>query len=55
MPRARELTPRQRQTLAWIKEFIRENGMPPTVREIGGAFGIKSSSVFDLLRALERR
>jgi len=29
--------------------------MPPTVREIGGAFGIKSSSVFDLLQALERK
>jgi repressor LexA len=41
--------------LVWIKEFIRENGMPPTVREIGGAFGIKSSSAFDLLKALERK
>jgi repressor LexA len=29
--------------------------MPPTVREIGNAFGIKSSSVFDLLSALERK
>lgn len=55
MPRTNELTPRQRETLAWIKSFIRENRMPPTVREIGGAFGIKSSSVFDLLKALERK
>jgi len=40
----KELTPRQRETLEWIRSFIREHGMPPTVREIGAAFGIKSSS-----------
>lgn len=50
-----ELSPRQRETLDWIKGFIQEKGMPPTVREIGEAFGIKSSSVFDLLAALERK
>ncbi|MBE0568409.1 MAG: transcriptional repressor LexA [Deltaproteobacteria bacterium] len=50
-----EPTPRQQQVLEWVKEFIQENGMPPTVREIGAAFGIKSSSVFDLLTALERK
>ncbi|MFH1865737.1 MAG: transcriptional repressor LexA, partial [Candidatus Eisenbacteria bacterium] len=49
------LTPRQRETLEWVKGFIRKNGMPPTVREIGGAFGIKSSTVFELLKALERK
>jgi len=53
MAHAVELTPRQRETLDWIKGFIQEEGMPPTVREIGAAFGIKSSSVFDLLTALE--
>ena len=55
MPRTKALTPRQRETLEWIKQFIGENGMPPTVREIGDAFGIKSSSTFDLLKALERK
>lgn len=55
MPRKQRLTPRQRETLTWIKDFIRRHGMPPTVREIGGAFRIKSSSVFDLLKALERK
>ena len=40
-----ELTPRQRQVFEWVKTFIREHAMPPTVREIGDAFGIKSSSV----------
>ena len=55
MRRTTDLTPRQRETLDWVKNFIREHGMPPTVREIGAAFGIKSSSVFDLLSALERK
>lgn len=55
MARSKALTPRQQETLDWVKEFIREHGMPPTVREIGAAFGIKSSSVFDLLAALERK
>lgn len=50
-----ELTPRQRQVFEWVKAFIREHTMPPTVREIGDALGIKSSSVFDLLKTLERK
>lgn len=49
------LTPRQQEILAWVKGFIRDHGMPPTVREIGAAFGIKSSSAFELLQALERK
>lgn len=48
-------TPRQREILDWVKVFIRDHGMPPTVREIGNAFDIKSSSVFDLLKALEQK
>lgn len=54
-PAAAELTDRQRETLDWVKGYIREHGMPPTVREIGAAFGIKSSSVFDRLTALKRK
>ena len=50
-----DLTQRQREILEWVKDFIREHGMPPTVREIGSAFGIKSSSVFDLLSAIEKK
>jgi repressor LexA len=50
-----DLTQRQMETLEWVKDFIREHGMPPTVREIGAAFKIKSSSVFDLLTVLERK
>ncbi|MCL6507171.1 MAG: MarR family transcriptional regulator [Bryobacteraceae bacterium] len=55
MDRANDLSPRQRETLDWVKNFIHEKHMPPSVREIGEAFGIKSSSVFDLLKALERK
>lgn len=55
MPKFEDLTPRQRETLEFVKDFIQEHGMPPTVREIGDAFGIKSSSVFDLLTVLERK
>ncbi len=55
-PRDRKkLTARQREILDWIKGFIDEHGMPPTVREIGSAFGMKSSSAFDHLKALERK
>jgi repressor LexA len=51
----KELTKRQRAILSWIKQFISEHGMPPTVREIGAAFEIGSSSVFDHLKALEKK
>ncbi len=55
MPGKEPLTARQEEILSWVKGFIREHAMPPTVREIGAAFEIKSSSVFDLLQALERK
>lgn len=36
----KELTPRRQEVFDWMKGFIREHGMPPTVREIGAHFGI---------------
>jgi len=54
-PASKEATPRQREVLDWVKTFIRDHGMPPTVREIGDALDIKSSSVFHLLKELERK
>lgn len=50
-----ELSQRQEETLEWIKQFIARHGIPPTVREIGRGFGIKSSSVFDILKALQKK
>ncbi|PFD97871.1 LexA repressor [Bacillus cereus] len=38
------LTNRQAQILTFIQEKVIENGYPPTVREIGKATGLASSS-----------
>ncbi len=35
---------RAREILAFIQRFTRENGYPPTIREIGGAFHITSTN-----------
>jgi repressor LexA len=40
-----ELSPRQTEMLKFIREFIDENGYPPTIREIGHAAQISSTSV----------
>ena len=42
-----DLSTRQEQMLAFIKEFSRGRGYPPTVREIGNAVEISSTSVVD--------
>jgi repressor LexA len=52
----RELTERQRQVLEFIKGQVREKGYPPSVREIGEAVGLRSSStVHGHLRRLESK
>lgn len=53
--RGKKLTDRQREIFDWIRDFITDHDMPPTVREIGRGFGMQSSSVFDHLQALERK
>lgn len=56
--RARALTPTAKQAaiLQFIRDFITREGMPPTLREIGANFGIRSTNgVNDHLRALERK
>jgi len=51
---ARELTDRQRQILDFIRAEIHRRGFPPSVREIGEAVGLSSSStVHAHLAALE--
>jgi repressor LexA len=50
------LTDRQRQTLQFIAETVSERGYPPSVREIGEALGLASSStVHSHLQALQRK
>jgi repressor LexA len=41
---AESLTPRQRQVLEFIDAEVRRRGYPPSVREIGEAVGLSSSS-----------
>jgi repressor LexA len=51
-----DLTPRQRRILGFIQRTVRERGYPPTVREIGEAVGLtSSSSVHAQLENLNRR
>ncbi|MGZ5291090.1 MAG: transcriptional repressor LexA [Actinomycetota bacterium] len=51
----KNLTPRQRRIVEFISKTVRERGYPPTVREIGEAVGLtSSSSVHAQLANLER-
>lgn len=50
-----KLSARQQKILQFIGEFIEDRGYPPTVRDIGRAANISSTSVVDYnLRVLER-
>src|SRR4029079_7765832 len=50
------LPDRQREILDFITQSIEERGYPPTLREIGMHFGIRSTNgVNDHLRALEKK
>jgi repressor LexA len=52
----RKTTPRQQAILEVIKEFSREHGYPPSVREIGERVGLSSSSTVQChLRTLEKK
>ncbi len=52
----RELTPRQKQILELIQDFIYETGMPPTRAEIASELGFKSANAAEEhLRALQRK
>nr|WP_218889606.1 transcriptional repressor LexA [Saccharopolyspora hordei] len=53
---AEELSDRQLRVLEAIRKWMREHGYPPSVREIGDAVGLTStSSVAYQLRVLERK
>ncbi|MFC4945622.1 transcriptional repressor LexA [Pseudonocardia sp. GCM10023141] len=50
------LTPRQRKVLEVIRDWVERFGYPPSVREIGDAVGLTStSSVHHQLRTLEKK
>ena len=50
-----KLSDRQRKILDYIQDFTLENGYPPSIREIGSAVGITSTSVvnYNLNRLVE--
>jgi repressor LexA len=51
-----QLTERQQQILNFISSSISDRGYPPTLREIGEHFGIRSTNgVNDHLKALEKK
>ncbi|MCS7275989.1 MAG: transcriptional repressor LexA [Dehalococcoidia bacterium] len=51
----RELTPKQRRILEFIRRFIEEHDYPPSIRQIQEGCGLSSTSVVDYnLRILER-
>jgi repressor LexA len=51
-----DLTPRQRQILAFIQQCIADNGFPPTRAEIAGELGFRSANAAEEhLRALARK
>jgi repressor LexA len=55
-PGADELSDRQLKVLEAIREWMRDHGYPPSVREIGDAVGLTStSSVAYQLRVLEKK
>jgi len=54
MGRRTQLSPRRRAILEFIERTIQERGYPPTVREIGAAVGLSSTSTVHFhLKALE--
>ncbi len=51
----RGLTDKQQEILDYIEEFMRREGMAPTVYEIADEFKIRSATAFAHLRALQRK
>jgi len=52
----KQLTPRQKQILRFISEFIEKNKFPPTRSELSRHFGFKSPNAAEAhLRALEKK
>jgi len=49
------LTQKQQDILDFIEQFVRREGMAPTVYEIADYFGIKSATAFAHLRSLQRK
>lgn len=51
----RGLTEKQKEVLDYVSEFIREEGMPPTITEISQHFKVQAATAFAHIRALQRK
>ena len=49
------LTEKQQAILNFVEKYVKDNGFPPSVREIGRQFGIYPGTVQDHISALERK
>lgn len=52
---AKKLTQRQEQILKFIIEYIRDNEIPPTIRDIADNFNFTVKGAYDHLLALEKK
>ena len=51
----KQLTEKQRATLAYIKTYQTANGYPPSVREVGDSFKITVKAAYDRIFALRKK
>jgi len=49
------LTEKQRVVLAFVEDFCRRQGYPPTVREVAAHFGVQPRAAADHLAALKKK
>jgi len=55
MRSVKQLTPRQREILDFIRRHRDRKGFPPSIREIGDRFGLAPATVHDHIKALEKK
>ncbi|MGQ9610141.1 MAG: transcriptional repressor LexA [bacterium] len=51
----KKLTQKQQEILDFIKDYIKETGYPPAVRDISNAFGMSSKGAYDHITAIEKK
>lgn len=51
----KELTTKQLNILQYIEGYIRSQGYPPTIREIGDHFSITAKGAYDHIKAIEKK
>ena len=51
----KEPTPRQKEVMTFIIEFVRSRSYPPTIREIANHFSISVKGAYDHISALKRK